>query len=122
MYNNYLPTIYTLLSTDASFLTLIGGVNHLCEGWADSFKDLPMVTYEEIDNQATNFADNKEIGSAVVFKFEIFSNSSVQITNILTRLDALMNSIQWFRTGSCMSIYEPSIKLRRKIIEYHHFV
>lgn len=123
MYVNTLPAIYTLLSGDSTLVNLLGSTDRIFEGYPGKIETVPVLCYMEYNSIDTNAADDKPKGCATQIQLYIFAkeSQSVLMTDIVARLNTLMNGAGWFRTY-LFSSYEEPLKLRKKILEYTNHV
>ncbi len=64
---------YTLISTDSSLLTLLGGIEHIEEIYPKSFESLPMLTFTETNKRVVSWFDNMPMQYESTMQFDIWS-------------------------------------------------
>jgi hypothetical protein len=78
---------YTLISTDNTLLTLLGGLEHIEEIYPKSFESLPMLTYTESNKRVVSWFDNMPMQYESTMQFDIWSYTGT--SEIEERLEAL---------------------------------
>ena len=106
--------IYSLLTSSSALVALLGGprVYQLAAPKADEF---PRITFFEIDNADSAWADDEAYASDVSVQIDVWSKGSTSA--IAGEVDRLMKSAEWGRT-SAADLYETDTKVFHKAMRY----
>ena len=106
----------TLKSSEILKKQVDGGFHNLV---ADDVVPLPRIIYQELDNNDSDFLDNKPTGSFVRFQVSIYCNHENigRQTTIAKEVDRLMKSIGYVRYDS-IDLYEEDTGLFHKPMRY----
>lgn len=106
--------IYSLLTSGSALVTLLGGprVYQLAAPKADEF---PRITFFELDNVDSEWADDEPYASDVFVQIDVWSKGSTSA--IAGEVDRLMKSAEWRRTAA-PDFYEEDTKVYHKAMRY----
>jgi len=109
--------VVTALQTSTALTTLLGTGQRIFFQYPDeaNISTFPRVTYFEIDNTGSLYADNQEIGSTILFQIDPWSKSSV--TDIAKEIDTIMTGLDFVRV-SAPDLYESDTKVHHKAMRY----
>lgn len=106
---NLKQEIYQALSSDSTLLSLLGG-NRIYQIKAPDATEYPRVTFFELMNIASEFADDAEIQSNISFQVSVWTLNSSYLASIGNRIDQIMKGLD-FRRNFSMDIYEDETKV-----------
>lgn len=108
---NIKATVLTALQT-ATALSTIQGFYFF---HPPDFTNLPVLSYFEVDNIGSLYADNQEIGSEIIFQIDLWGKTS--LSNLALGVDSAMTTLDFTRT-SAQDLYEQDTKIYHKAMRY----
>ncbi len=108
--------VYTLLSTNAALLALVGTSDHIFFGFPNSFKLLPIVTFYELNQTTLEYVDNAPIMRDTFMQIEVWTDNS-GTTAIAQAVDNVMIAAL-FDCDFSSDTPEPDTKLRHRVMRY----
>lgn len=109
--------VVTALQTSTALTTLLGTGERIFFHYpADSETTIfPRITYFELDNQGSLYADDQEIASEITFQIDLWSKTS--LTGIAKEVDTIMTGLDFVRI-SAPDFYEKDTKVHHKPMRY----
>ena len=101
--------LVALVGTDAS------GAVRIYQLAAPNAEEFPRITYFEIDNSDTAFADDVAYASDVLVQVDVWSKGSTSA--IAGEVDKTMKELGYSRTGA-PDLYEPDTRVYHKALRY----
>jgi hypothetical protein len=80
-----------------------------------TFTTLPVISYFEVNNIGSLFADDVEIGSSLTYQVDIWGNSS--LTSYANSVNTAMTGLNFVRTLS-QDLYEQDTKIYHKVMRF----
>lgn len=111
---NIKPEIVQALESNQALISLLGGsrIYHLMAPNSDEF---PRITFFELTNFVSDFADDGSYGSEIYVQIDIWMK--VSSPQIAIEVDKSMKQINWQRTGSA-DLYEVDTRVHHKALRY----
>jgi len=106
--------IRTALINNADLSALLGG-QRIYQLAAPNAEEFPRITFFELDNSDSDFADDSAYASDVRLQIDVWSLGSTSA--ISGEVDKTMKQQGWART-SAPDLYEPDIKVYHKALRY----
>lgn len=107
-------TIKSTLTGDETLTGMLGGAR-VYRVKAPNAEEFPRITFFEITNFASDFADDEELMSRIEFQVDVWTKGS--FAAIADQVDTLMNTIGFYRTGSA-EFYEDDVQTYHKALRY----
>jgi len=104
------PTVLQALEGNAALVSLLGG-KRIYQLAAPNAEEYPRITFFEMTNFDSDFADDDPTTSMVSFQIDVWSKGST--TAIGQEVDRTMKSIGFRRTSSA-DLYEEDVKVYHK--------
>jgi hypothetical protein len=108
---NLKSTVLTALQTATALSTLTGF--HF--QYPTDFTTLPLLSYFEVDNLPSLFADNQEIGSEIVYQIDLWGKASLSAYALA--VDAVMTGMDFVRV-SAQDLYEDAEHVYHKSMRF----
>ena len=103
--------VLTALQTNASLSTL----NGFYFFHPPEFTNLPVLSYFEVDNIGSLYADDKEIGSEFVYQVDLWHSAS--LTAYALAVDTVMTGLDFVRV-SAQDLFEADSRIFHKAMRY----
>ncbi|MHB1652341.1 MAG: tail completion protein gp17 [Desulfitobacteriaceae bacterium] len=108
------PQVLSALKANAPLVALLGG-HHIYFQVAPDAKQFPRITFFEMTNRGSVFADDTEIGSDISFQMDVWSKGNT--TTIALEVDKTMKSLGFSR-DSATDLYEDDIGIYHKAMRF----
>lgn len=109
--------VVTALQTSSALTTLLGTGQRIFfqRPIGEATATFPRITYFEVDNRGSLFADDQEIGSEIIFQIDLWGTAS--LTAIAKEVDSIMTDLDFNRV-SAPDLYEQDTKIHHKPMRY----
>lgn len=111
---NVKPEIVSALESNEALLSLLGGPR-IYQIKAPDAEEFPRITFFELTNFDTAYADDQAIASEVHIQIDIWSKEST--SDIAIEVDRTMKSLSYKRDSSA-DFYEADTKVFHKALRY----
>ncbi|MEN6349336.1 MAG: DUF3168 domain-containing protein [Syntrophomonas sp.] len=108
------PEVKTGLLGNSSLITILGGPR-VYQQVAPRPNEFPRISFFEMTNFDTGFADDTAIASEIHLQIDIWSKGST--TDVAGEVDKTMKALGYKRTGSA-DLYEEDTKIFHKALRY----
>lgn len=108
------PVIYQALTQDEELVTLLGGP-HIYQLTAPDATVYPRVTFFELDNVDSDYADDAPMAASVSVQVDVWSKGS--FADIVQRVNAVMESLGFVRYYAT-DLYEADTGVYHKALRY----
>ncbi|RUT48600.1 DUF3168 domain-containing protein [Paenibacillus anaericanus] len=102
------------LLDNASLVTLLGG-QRIYQSAAPKADEYPRITFFEVDNRDSDFADDEAYASSIVVQIDIWSKSST--STITGEVAKTMKAEGWSRSLAADQ-YEDGVQVHHKVLRY----
>lgn len=106
--------VRTALLSNAALILLLGG-ERIYQLAAPRAEEFPRITFFEIDNSDSEFADDEAYAADVSLQIDVWHKESTSA--IAGEVDKTMKELGWSRT-SAPDLYEQDIKVFHKAMRY----
>lgn len=109
--------VVTALQTSTALSTLLGTGQRIFFHFPDDnhISTFPRITYFEIDNTGSLYADDQEVASEFYYQIDLWSKAS--LTAIAKEVDTIMTGLDFVRI-SAPDLYEADTKIQHKAMRY----
>ena len=111
---NIKTEIVQALEGNPTLISLLGG-NRIYQIKAPDATEFPRITFFQVDNFDSNFADDTAIASEILIQIDIWHKSST--TTIAQEVDKTMKSLGFRRTSST-DLYEEDTQIFHTVMRY----
>lgn len=111
---NVKPEVLQALESNQALVSLLGGPR-IYQQVALNPDEFPRITFFELTNFGSRYADDTEVESEIHIQIDIWSKGSTSA--IATEVDRTMKSIGFQRTSS-VDLYESDTKIFHKALRY----
>lgn len=108
--------LYSYLKNDATLQTLLTPQGKLCYAWPSSFSILPVISYQEVNQAASEYFDNMPASYDCSIQIDIFTAKGTSTYDISNRIDELLKAKKWHLQYSA-DIFNES-NLGHKVLRY----
>jgi hypothetical protein len=110
--------VRNILTGDAPLIALVPATRILAS-WPDSFVNLPMINYREIDSFTTDAAlfDDMPIADNSTVEIQIWNKPGASCTAIFEAVNRIMEANRWNRDFA-EDFTDPETKMSRKVARY----
>jgi len=106
--------VATALQTSTALSTLAGFYFAYPNNFS-SINTFPCLSYFEVDNAGSLYADNQEIGSEIVFQIDLWGKTS--LSAYAKAVDSAMTTLEFTRV-SASDLYEKTSNVYHKAMRY----
>lgn len=106
--------VFNALKANAQLVSLLGGV-HIYFQVAPEAKQFPRITFFELSNTGSVFADDSEIASEISLQMDIWSKGNT--TDIAREVDRTMKSLAFAR-DTAADLYEEDTGIYHKALRF----
>jgi len=111
---NIKPAVVAALKGDGTLIGLLGGLRVYFQAAPDA-KEFPRVTYYELDNHGSLYADDSEQASEIIIVVDIWHTAKT--TQIAQAVDNVMAGLGFAREFAS-DLYEDDTKIYHKTVRY----
>lgn len=111
-------TVLAALLANAALIVLLGG-QRIYQLSAPIATEYPRITFFEVVNRDSEFADNQPIASEIVMQIDVWSNGSTSA--IAKEVDKTMKGLGYFRM-SAPDFYEEDTKVYHKAMRFRNTI
>jgi hypothetical protein len=106
----------TKLSQDAAVLAIVGDVNRIIFGYPNTFVQLPIVTFQEMNQPTMVYDDDAPVTVESYVQIDIWTDEN-GTTTLAQAVDAVMIGLLWDCEYSA-DVPEPDTKYRHRAMRY----
>lgn len=99
---------------NSSLVTLLGG-QRIYQSVAPKADEYPRITFFEVDNRDSDFADDEAYASSIIVQIDVWSKSSTSA--ITGEVAKTMKAEGWSRSLA-VDQYEDSVQVHHKVLRY----
>jgi hypothetical protein len=113
--------VVTALQTSTALATLLGAGTRIFYKKPDvkSTNIFPRITYFEIDNTGSLYADNQEIASAILYQIDLWSTRTASLTETAIEVDSIMTGLD-FRRLAAPDLDDPDPNINHKAMRFRN--
>jgi len=116
------PVVMQALESDPALVSLIGydrdGNVKVYELTAPHADDFPRVTFFEMTNFDSDFADDTELESTISIQVDVWLQGDSETAPIAKEVDRIMKSLGYRRTSTSPDLYEEDVDVYHKGLRY----
>jgi hypothetical protein len=109
--------VYDLMRNNAALVTALGNASKIVYMYPQNFNSLPLVTYQEVNQQDTEWAENLPTASESTIQIDVWTGENVSTTAIVTAVDNIFIGELWTRTFSA-DVPDPDVRIQHRVIRY----
>jgi hypothetical protein len=113
-------SIYTMLSTDATLLTLVP-VDQITATYPNKITITPMILFRETNQPATGYYDDAPQAGDSVITVDVYTQIGESTTEIIQRLDQLFENVLWHCEFSS-DVPDPDANMNHRVLRYRRIM
>jgi hypothetical protein len=108
-------SVKTAVMTALQSATALSTITGFYFQYPSDFTNLPVISYFEVDNTGSLYADNQEIASGIIYQIDLWGEAS--LTAYAKAVDTVMTGLDFARV-SATDLYEDDTKIYHKAMRF----